>query len=100
MKRKLMILAVLAVLATPLMARAYDLGDIVIPPEMNWTPYPPASKTVDVVQLAELLLAKGMITDQEYAQLTHPQATMSSAQSRDTAEQTGAAYRNPGQTMR
>ncbi len=73
MKRKLMILAVLAVLTMPLAVWADDEGDTTIPPQMSWTPYPPASKTVDGVQLAELLREKGVITDQDYARLTLPQ---------------------------
>jgi hypothetical protein len=46
MKRKLMVLAMLAVLALPLMVRA---DETVIPPEANWTPTPPARPTVDFV---------------------------------------------------
>jgi hypothetical protein len=30
---------------------------------------------VDVIQLVSLLVEKGMITPQEYAQLTHPQSS-------------------------
>ncbi len=103
MRRKLMILAVLAVLALPLVARA---GDHVVAGADNhpdpgrtwddtgwmpswWTTTPPASKTVDLVQLAEVLLAKGVITPQEYAQLTQSQSAMSSSQSRATARQSG-----------
>jgi hypothetical protein len=66
MKRTLMIVAMLAVLTIPLIAGADDQGWM--PPE--WTPTPPARPTVDLVQLVQLLEAKGVITDQEYVQLT------------------------------
>jgi hypothetical protein len=69
MKRTLMILAVPMLLAVPMMAGADDQGWM--PPE--WPPTPPARQTVDLVQLAQLLREKGVITDQEYTQLTHPQ---------------------------
>lgn len=44
--------------------------ETVIPPEAQWTPTPPARQTVDPGRLAELLRAKGVITGQDYAQLT------------------------------
>ena len=69
MKRKLMILAVLAALAVPMIAGADDQGWM--PPE--WTPTPPAQQTVDLVRLVQLLEAKGVISDLEYARLTQPQ---------------------------
>jgi hypothetical protein len=69
MKRTLMILAVLMLLAVPMMAGADDQGWM--PPE--WTPTPPARQTIDLVQLAQLLVAKGVLSDQDYAQLTHSQ---------------------------
>jgi hypothetical protein len=72
MKRTLMILAMLTMLAMPMMAIA---DDQTIPPEANWTPTPPAQQTVDVGQLASLLMEKGMISRQEFAQLTHPQSS-------------------------
>jgi hypothetical protein len=77
MKRQLMVLAMAAVLALPLMVWA---DDTVIPPEANWTPTPPAGSTVDTSQLASLLVEKGMITPQEYTQLTHPQSSSSAPQ--------------------
>lgn len=72
MKRNLMVLALVAVLALPLMVWA---DETVIPPEANWTPTPPARSSVDVNQLVSLLVEKGMITPQEYAQLTNPQSS-------------------------
>ncbi|HEX2280055.1 MAG TPA: hypothetical protein VHN13_23465 [Candidatus Tectomicrobia bacterium] len=76
MKRQLMILAVLAALAVPMIAGADDQGWM--PPE--WTPTPPAQQTVDLVRLVQLLEAKGVISDQEYAQLTQPQRPSPSPQ--------------------
>jgi hypothetical protein len=63
---------VLTLLTAPLVVWAEET---VIPPEANWTPTPPARPTVDLVQLVQLLLAKGVITDQEYAQLIQPQSS-------------------------
>jgi hypothetical protein len=68
MKRPLMIVALLAILLTPLLAAADDQGWM--PPE--WNPIPPAQPSVDLVQLVRLLEAKGVISDQEYAQLLQP----------------------------
>jgi hypothetical protein len=81
MKRTLMILALLAVLvipmlATPMLASADDQGWM--PPE--WDPTPPARQTVDLVQLVQLLVARGVLTAQDYAQLTQPQASATSSQ--------------------
>ena len=70
MKRQLMILAMVTVLALPLMVWADETR---IPPEANWTPTPPARQNVDLVQLVQVLRERGVITDQEYVQLTHPQ---------------------------
>lgn len=80
MKRQAMILVMLAVLALPLMVWAQDDGETVIPPEVQWTPTPPAGQTVDPAQLAQLLREKGVLTDQEYAQLTRPQVASPSQQ--------------------
>jgi hypothetical protein len=66
MKSMLMIVALLGALTIPMMAGAGDQGWM--PPE--WTPTPPARPTVDVVRLVQLLEAKGVISDQDYAQLT------------------------------
>lgn len=49
--------------------------ETVIPPEAQWTPTPPARQTVDPARLVELLRAKGVITDQDYAQLTRPRSS-------------------------
>ena len=83
MKRPLMILAVLAVLATPLMVRADDDGDSSIPAELNWTPYPPAGGSIEMTQLvefrralAEMLEKTAAAVSDEQARLTQPEATI------------------------
>lgn len=77
MRRTLLMLMMFALLAMPVMATA---DDQTIPPEAHWTPIPPAEQTVDMVRLVSLLVEKGMITTQEYAQLTHPQSSSPSPQ--------------------
>jgi len=77
MKRTLVILAALALLAMPMVASA---DDQTIPPEAHWTPTPPAQPTVNASQLASLLVERGMITSQEYSQLTHPRSSSPSPQ--------------------
>jgi hypothetical protein len=77
MRRTLMTLMLFAALAMPVVAVADDQN---IPHEANWTPTPPARWTVDTVQLVSLLVEKGMITPQEYAQLTQPQSSAPSQQ--------------------
>jgi hypothetical protein len=76
MKRTLMIVALLAALTIPAIAGADDQGWM--PPE--WTPTPPARETIDANQLASLLVEKGMITRQDYVQLTQPQVSSPSSQ--------------------
>jgi hypothetical protein len=71
MKRWLVIAAVLAVLALPLMGWADETP---IPPEMHWTPYPPARGIVDAARLTDLLVKKGLMTSVEQSQLTQPSA--------------------------
>lgn len=66
MKRTLMTVALLTLLTLPTMAAAGDQGWM--PP--GWTPTPPARQTIDVVRMAQLLRAKGILTDNEYGQLT------------------------------
>jgi hypothetical protein len=70
MTRYLRIVAGLVLLVLPIVAAAQGVA---IPPEANWTRYPSAQKMVDVGQLTELPITKGVITPQEAAQLTHPQ---------------------------
>jgi hypothetical protein len=71
MKRWLVISAVLAVLALPLVGWA---DETTIPPETHWTPYPPARGIVDATKLTDLLVKKGLITPVEQSQLTRPSA--------------------------
>ena len=68
MKWTLMIVAVVILLTLPMMAGADDQGWM--PPE--WTPTPPARQTIDLVRMVQLLRAKGVLTDDEYGQLTQP----------------------------
>ena len=76
MKRTLMVVAMLAALTIPMIAGADDQGWM--PPE--WTATPHARPTVDLVRLVQLLEAKGVISDQDYAQLTQPQVSAPSPQ--------------------
>jgi hypothetical protein len=69
MKRTLMMVAMLAALTMPMIAGADDRGWM--PPD--WTPTPPARPTVDLVRLVQLLESKGVISDQDYLQLTQRQ---------------------------
>jgi hypothetical protein len=70
MKRYIiLVLAALVLLTVPVVVGADDQGWL--PPE--WHPTPSSRQSVDVVQLVQMLVAKGVISDQEYAQLTHPQ---------------------------
>jgi hypothetical protein len=77
MRCTVMMLVICAALATPLVASA---DDQTISPEAHWTPTPPARSTVDVHQLASLLVNTGMITPHESTQLPphrrlHPPST-------------------------
>jgi hypothetical protein len=77
MKRKLLIMAVLALLALPLAAAAGGGGG----PTMTspgWTSTPPARQTVNPEQLTQLLVEKGVLTRQNYAQLTERQSPVPS----------------------
>jgi hypothetical protein len=95
MKRYGVVLMVMTLLLLPLMSKA---DDTVIPPEMNWTPTPPARPTVDLVQLAQLLVSKGVISDQEYAQLTQPQLSSPSQPGHARVWRWHEIYRNPVQS--
>jgi hypothetical protein len=79
MRRTVMMVIMCAALATPLVATA---DDQTIPPEAQWTPTPPARSTVNVHQVASVLVDTGMITPHEYTQLMHPQASSPSPHSR------------------
>jgi hypothetical protein len=71
MKRYLLVLMTLMLLTVPLMVAADDQGWM----PSNWTPTPLARPTVDLVQLVQLLMTKGVISDQEYAQLIQSQSS-------------------------
>ncbi len=86
MKRILAMSMMFALLAAPVMATT---DDQTMPPEANWTPTPSARQTVDLVRLVSLLVEKGMITPQEYAQLTQPQSSITLGHNRDTASRPG-----------
>jgi hypothetical protein len=92
MKRYVVVLMVLTLFSLPLVVGAEET---VIPPEANWTPTPPARPTVDLVQLVQLLVAKGVITDQEYAQLTQPQMSSPSRPGHARVWRWDEIYRNP-----
>jgi len=84
MKRYLMLIAVLGLLALPLVTEAENHGrswdDQGWLPSW-WTPTPPAQETVEAARLLELLVQKGVITAQEAARLERPQMAMPTSQS-------------------
>jgi hypothetical protein len=91
MKRYILVLMALMLLTVPLLVVAGDQGWM--PPE--WNPTPPARPSADLVQLMQLLVAKGVISEQEYAQLTQPQSS-SPAQPKHARGWTWyEVYRNP-----
>jgi hypothetical protein len=92
MKKSGVILIVMALLLLPLWVGA---DETTIPPEMNWTPTPPARPTIDLVQLVQLLVAKGVISDQEYAQLIQPQSFSLLQSGQASAWTRDQAYRHP-----
>ena len=89
MKRYLATLAVLGLLALPVMVGAEETW---IPPEANWTSTPPARGAVDAARPKEILVKKGVITPQEGAQLTQPQPATPTGQSREAAREPTASY--------
>jgi hypothetical protein len=94
MKRTLMLVAMLAALTIPMIASADDQGWM--PPA--WNPTPPARPTVDLVRLVQLLEAKGVISDQDYVQLPHPQVSSPAPQGHDrvwTWDEIDAYQRSP-----
>jgi hypothetical protein len=68
MKRTSKIVVVLILLTLPVMAGADEQGWI--PPE--WSPMPAARQAIDLGRMVESLRAKGVISDDEYGQLTRP----------------------------
>jgi hypothetical protein len=70
MPRLFLIATLAAFLALPILGWAEDTP---IPPETRWTPYPPATPSVNAEELAQLLMQRGVITPREFAQLTQPE---------------------------
>jgi hypothetical protein len=91
MKRYVLVLIALMLLTVPLMAGANDQGWV--PPD--WTATPPARRTVDPAQLVQLLVAKGVISDQEYARLTQPQLSSPTESGQARAWTWDEVYHNP-----
>jgi hypothetical protein len=91
MKWFVVVLIALTLLTVPLVVGADDQGWM--PPE--WTPTPPARPTVDLVQLVQLLVAKGVISDQEYARLTQPQSSSAAQPGHARVWTWDEVYRNP-----
>jgi hypothetical protein len=86
-----MMVVVMAMLLLPLVVVADDQGWM--PP--GWNPTPPARPSVDVVQLVQLLKAKGVISDQEYAQLTQPQSSSEAPSGDGRVWRSNEIYHNP-----
>jgi hypothetical protein len=91
MKRYILVLMALILLAVPLVVGADDQGWM--PPA--WTPAPPARPSIDLVQLMQLLVTKGVISDQEYAQLTQPQSSSPARPPHARGWTWNEVYRNP-----
>jgi len=80
MRRYFVIGAMLALLTMPVVVGAEETT---IPPQLNWSPTPPASGPVDTSGMTELLAnlaSRGVITPQEQAQLMQPLVGTSSEQ--------------------
>jgi hypothetical protein len=91
MKRYVIVSILMALLFLPLVVGADDQGWM--PP--GWTPTPPARPTVDLVQLVQLLRTKGVISDQEYAQLTRPQSSSGAPSGDGRVWRWDEIYHNP-----
>ena len=80
MRRYFVIGAMLALLTMPVVVGAEETT---IPPQLIWSPTPPASGPVDTSGMTELLAnlaSRGVITPQEQAQLMQPLVGTSSEQ--------------------
>lgn len=93
MKRYVLLLLALMLLTVPLAIEAGDQGWL--PPE--WTATPPAQPTVDLAYLMQLLRVKGVLSEQEYAELTQPQSSASEQARGRTWDE---VYRNPSRNSR
>ena len=96
MKRHLAILAALAALIILPPAWADDDGDSTIPPQLNWTPYPPARATVEaeMVRLIDFLVKKGVITPLEGSNPAHSRLVTTTGESPETTPEPDASDRN------
>jgi hypothetical protein len=92
MRRTVMMVVLCAALAMPLVTSADDQS---MPPEAHWTPTPPARSTVEVNQLASVLVDTGMITRRNYTQLTQPRASSPFPHSRGRVWTWDEIDRNP-----
>ena len=91
MKRYMLVSMALMLLTVPLVVGADDQGWM--PAEWNSTP--PARPSIDLVQLVQLLVTKGVISDQEYAQLTQPQSSSPARPQHARVWTWNEIYRNP-----
>jgi hypothetical protein len=91
MKRYMLVLMALMLLAVPLVVGADDQGWM----PAEWNPTPPARPNIALVQLMQLLVAKGVISDQEYAQLTQPQSSSPARPPHARGWTWNEVYRNP-----
>jgi len=89
MKRYVVVLMVLTLLSLPLVARA---DDQTIPPEANWSPYPPARSTVDAGQLTDVLVQKGVLTPVDRSDLTKSQNVPPTKSLREMYREYGIEY--------
>jgi hypothetical protein len=95
MKRYMLVLVALMLLSLSLAVGADDQGWM--PPE--WSPTPPARPTIDLGQLMQLLVTKGVISDQEYARLTKPQSSSLAQPGQAKDWMWDEVYYNPVQSM-
>src|SRR5215813_2646867 len=68
-----------------------------IPPETHWTPTPPAPGSFDSRQLAEFLVARGMLSAQDMAELQQSTEQASGEGSREHPRAPGCPHRGPVQ---
>jgi hypothetical protein len=91
MKRYMLVLMALMLLAVPLVVGADDQGWM----PAEWNPTPPARQTIDLGQLMQLLVTKGVISEQEYVQLTQPQPSSAAQPGQAKVRTWDEVYRNP-----
>ena len=91
MKRYILLGLALLLLTVPLMAEADDQGWL----PAEWTPTPPARQSIDLGHLMQLLVTKGVISDQEYVQLTQPQSSSAAQPAQAKGRTWDEVYHNP-----